>query len=121
MSEESEMWGTLLWGLKISNRGILDIADDIMLCLLDIVNAHTIEPFALTEAIKANHFLFESKDYVRHYSTSGKKRHAIRVLNKFFQLNPGKSFDELVDLGREVKLTRKIFQILRSRYERYTA
>ena len=119
MSENAEMWGTLLWGFEVSNRSVLDHADDIMLCLLNHVDAHTIEPFSLTEAIKSDHRLFESKDFVEHYSTSGKKRHALAVLEKFFESHRGASFAELKAHSKQLKLSRNMIQLLRSRYERH--
>lgn len=120
MSPNAEMWGTLLWGFQVSNKKILDEADDIMLCLLNIVDAHTIEPFALTEAIKADHNLFESKQYIRNYSTSGKKRFALKVLNTFFNEFSNATVEEQIEASKAVNLSRNFFQLIKSRYERYT-
>lgn len=120
LSPNAEMWGTLLWGFQIANKTILDTADDIMLCLLDVVNAHTIEPFALTEAIKADHSLFESKQYIKNYSTSGKKRFALKVLNTFFNEFSNAPIEEQIEASITVNLSRNFFQLVRSRYERYT-
>ena len=119
MSNNAEMWGSLLYGFKVSNRSILDTADDITLCLLEHVNAHTIEQFSLTEAFRGDHQIFESKSFVKHYSTSGKKRHAITVLTEFFESHSHASFEDLKRLSKQVKLSRNFFQLLRSRYERH--
>ena len=120
LSPNAEMWGTLLWGFQISNKTILDTADDIMLCLLDVVDAHTIEPFALTEAIKSDHDLFESKQYVENYSTSGKKRFALTVLQRFFDDLSGSPIEKQIEASKTVKLSRNFIQLIKSRYERYT-
>lgn len=120
LSSNAEMWGTLLWGFQASNRAVLDVADDIMLCLLDLVDSHTIEPFALTEAIKADHNLFESKQYVENYSTSGKKRFALTVLQRFFDDLSGSTIEEQIEASKTVKLSRNFMQLIKSRYERYT-
>lgn len=120
LSPKAEMWGTLLWGFQISNKTILDAADDIMLCVLDVVDAHTIEPFALTEAIKSDHNLFESKQYVKNYSTSGKKRFALTVLQKFFDDLSGSPIEKQVEASKTIKLSRNFTQLIKSRYERYT-
>lgn len=120
LSPNAEMWGTLLWGFQVSNRAILDTADDIMLCLLDVVDAHTIEPFALTEAIKADHNLFESKQYVENYSTSGKKKFALTMLQKFFDDLSDSPIEKQIEASKTVKLSRSFIQLIRSRYDRYT-
>jgi len=120
LSPNAEMWGTLLWGFQVSNKTLLNAADDIMLCLLDIVDAHTIEPFALTEAIKADHDLFESRQYVKNYSTSGKKRYALGVLRAFFDDFGDAPIEKQIEASKRVNLSRNFFQLIKSRYERYT-
>jgi len=119
LSADAEMWGTLLWGFQISNRHLLDKADDIMLCLLEVVVSHTIEPFSLSESIKSDHNLFESKAYVLNYSTSGKKRHALRIITKFFEHNSKLTWIELAKKTNYLNLKRNLFSLLRSRYKRY--
>ena len=119
LSADAEMWGTLLWGFQISNRHLLDKADDIMLCLLEVVDSHTIEPFSLSESIKSEHNLFESKAYVLNYSTSGKKRHALRMITKFFESNSQLTCFDLARKTKHLNLKRNLFSLLRSRYERY--
>ena len=120
LSPNAEMWGTLLWGFQVSNKTILDTADDIMLCLLDVVDAHTIEPFALTEAIKSDHNLFESKQYIKNYSTSGKKRFALAVLRRFCDEVSDASIEQQIEAAKTVRLSRNFLQFVQSRYERYT-
>jgi len=119
LSADAEMWGTLLWGFQISNRHLLDKADDIMLCLLEVVDSHTIEPFSLSESIKSEHNLFESKAYVLNYSTSGKKRHALRIITNFFENNSQLTWIDLAKKTKHLNLKRNLFSLLRSRYERY--
>ena len=119
LSMDAEMWGALLLGFQISNKHLLDQADDLMLCLLGVVDAHTIEQFALSESIKSEHNLFESKAYVLNYSTSGKKRHALRIITKFFEHNSKLTWIELAKKTNYLNLKRNLFSLLRSRYERY--
>jgi len=119
LSKNAEMWGTLLWGFQVSNRHLLDKADDIMLCLLEVVDSHTIEPFSLSESIKSEHNLFESKAYVLNYSTSGKKRHALKIITKFFEKNSHLTWIDLAKKTKHINLKRNLFSLLRSRYERY--
>ena len=119
LSMDAEMWGALLLGFQISNKHLLDKADDLMLCLLGVVDAHTIEQFALSESIKSEHNLVESKAYVLNYSTSGKKRHALRIITKFFENYSQLTWIELAKKTKYLNLKRNLFSLLRSRYERY--
>jgi len=119
LSMDAEMWGALLLGFQISNKHLLDKADDLMLCLLGVVDAHTIEQFALSESIKSEHNLVESKAYVLNYSTSGKKRHALRIITKFFENYSQLTWIELAKKTKHLNLKRNLFSLLRSRYERY--
>jgi len=119
LSEGAEMWGALLCGIQVNNAFILDEADDIMLLLLDHVASHTIEQFALTEAIKNRHEIYEGKRFVFNYSSSGKKRHALRIIKKFFESNAHLTWTELAKKTKHLNLKRNLFSLLRSRYERY--
>ena len=119
LSDEAEMWGALLCGIQVNNVSILDEADDIMLLLLNHVASHTIEQFALAETIKAHHQIHEGKAHVLNYSSSGKKRHAIKIIRSFFASSKQYSYEELAQRTKDINLKRNFFQLIRSRYERY--
>jgi len=120
LSSDAEMWGALLCGIQVCNASFLDEADDIMLLLLDHVASHTIEQFALAEIIKAHHIIYEGKAHVLNYSSSGKKRHATKIIRSFFASSKQYSWEELAQKTKHINLRRNFFQFIKSRYKRYS-
>lgn len=118
LSNTSTMWGSLMIGLRPSMFNILDYADELMLALMHETNIHTIEQFALAEALQTQYLLVEGKKFVSHYSTSGKKAHAESVLRCFFRENSNKTFAEQLTNAREVKLKRGPLTVIKQKLEK---
>ena len=115
LSKKSMMWGSLMVGIMPNMRLSLDWSDKLLIELIDIVPAHTIEPFALSEALLKKYQIVEGKNYVSLYSTSRKKTHAIEVLKKFFEQYQNFSIEEKIKLAQKVKVKRTFLKVLKQR------
>ena len=115
LSKKSMMWGSLMVGIMPNMRLSLDWSDKLLIELIDIVPAHTIEPFALSEALLKKYQIVEGKNYVSLYSTSRKKTHAIEVLKRFFEQYHNFSIEEKIKLAQKVKVKRTFLKVLKQR------
>ena len=118
LSRKSTMWGSLMIGIMANMRPSLDWADKLMLKFFDIVPAHTIEPFSLSETLLRKYKLVEGKNFVSLYSTSRKKKYARNILSNFFNNNKLLNLDEKILLAQKVKIKRPLFVILTQRFLR---
>jgi hypothetical protein len=119
LSRKSELWGSLMVGLVSDMRPSLEWSDFLMLEFYNLVPAHTIEPFALSETLSRSYNLVEGKNYVGLYSTSRKKEYATKVLADFFKKYQSKTIDEKIYFAQKVKIKRPIFVILKQRFMRF--
>ena len=118
LSKKSALWGSLMVGIMPNMRPSLDWADKLMLKFFDIVPAHTIEPFSLSETLLRKYKLVEGKNFVSLYSTSRKKKYARNILSNFFNNNKLLNLDEKILLAQKVKIKRPLFVILTQRFLR---
>lgn len=116
LSNESAMWGSLMVGITANMRSSVDWADKLIVKFFDIVPAHTIEPFALSESLLRNYSIVEGKKYVSLYSTSRKKEYARKVLSDFFSEHNSKSIEEQIQLAQQVIIKRPISVVLKQRF-----
>jgi len=116
LTKHSALWGSLMVGIVSSMRPSLDWADKLMIKFSELVPAHTIEPFALSESLLRKYNLVEGKDLVSLYSTSRKKNYAKKIISNFFQKNKLLSIDEQVSLAQKVKIKRPFFVIVKQRF-----
>lgn len=115
LSPDAAMWGSLMIGITPNMFHLLDYADQLMLSLMEKTDIHTIEQFSLVEALKTKYNVIEGKNFVKHYSTSGKKKHAEKVLRLFFN-NVGKQeFTQQLSAAKKVKLTRNLYTVLKQK------
>jgi heptosyltransferase-3 len=119
LSKKSNMWGSLMVGISANMRPSLDWADKLMIKFFDIVPAHTIEPFSLSESLLRKYKIVEGKNFVSLYSTSRKKKHAKNILSNFFKKNKLLHVDEQVRLAQNVKIKRSLFIIIKQRLRRF--
>lgn len=114
VTKSSVMWNSGVIGLSRKMLDVLDDADEFILAMMDSdCNAHTIEQFALSEALNKYYEILPAKDKVAHYSTSGRKDWARVVLERFFIENGNKSFEEQVQLAKKVSFTRPLSEVIR--------
>jgi heptosyltransferase III len=116
LSINSEMWGSLMIGVMNNMRPSIDWADKLMVKFFDLVPAHTIEPFALSESLLKKYKIVEGKNFISLYSTSRKKKYARKTLSIFFQKSSLLTFNEKVYLAQKVRIKRPIFIILKQRF-----
>jgi hypothetical protein len=116
LTENSRMWGSLMVGIMPNMKPSLDWADKLMLELINIVPAHTIEPFSLSEALLRKYKIVEGKDYVSLYSTSRKKIHATEILSKFFEDYSDIRLEDKIKLAQKVKIKRSFIKVLKQRF-----
>jgi len=116
LSKKSAMWGSAMMGLMPNMRMDLDIADKLMSKLVDIVPAHTVEPFSFSEILLRTYSMVEGKDLVGLYSTSGKKKHAALVLSDFFRYSKGLSVDNKISKAGKVRIKRYPWTIIKQRF-----
>ena len=118
LSKKSALWGSLMIGLMGNMRQSLDWADELMLQLFDLVPAHTIEEFSLSEILLQQFKLIEGKHFIRLYSTSRKKEYARNILSNFFKDNSSLPLNDQVKLAQTVKIKRSLFMVLKQRFLR---
>ncbi len=119
LSKDSAMWGSLLIGVTIKMRKSIDLADQIMLKLLDIVPAHTIEQFSLAEALKKEFKIVEGKNFIKTYTTKRMKENAQAILAAFFYENQFSSFDYKVQRSHKIKFRRPLLTIIKQRLKKF--
>ena len=115
LSKESAMWGSLMVGIMLNMRPSLDWADKLMLVFIDMVPAHTIEPFSLAESLLRKYKMTEGKKYVSLYSTSRKKEHAILIIAEFLNKCQALPIDKQISLAQKVIIKRSGFKVIKQR------
>jgi len=115
LSKESAMWGSLMVGIMPNMRHSLDWADKLMQVFIDMVPAHTIEPFSLAESLLRKYKMTEGKKYVSLYSTSRKKEYAIPLISEFLNKYQELSIDKQISLAQKVIIKRSIFTVIKQR------
>lgn len=114
VTPESTMWASAVIGVTGKQVESLDYADDIMLALRDAgCHAHTLEQFALSEALRQQTELIPAKPWLNHYSTSGRKDWGRKVLERFFTCHGDKPFEEQIKLAQSVSFTRPLTEVIR--------
>jgi hypothetical protein len=115
LSKESAMWGSLMVGIMPNMRPSLDWADKLMKVFIDIVPAHTIEPFTLAESLLRKYRMTEGKKYVSLYSTSRKKEHAMPIIDEFLNKCQALPIAKQVSLAQKVIIKRSAFKVIKQR------
>jgi len=118
LSKKSAMWGSLMIGIMPNMYPSLQWADKLLLRFIDIVPAHTIEPFALSESLLLKYKIVEGKKLVNLYSTSRKKEYAVKILSQFFKNYSSNLINNQIILAQKVQLKRSLFTIIKQRFLR---
>ena len=118
LSKKSSIWGSLMIGLMPNMYPSLQWADKLLLEFIDMIPAHTIEPFSLSESLLKKYKIVEGKKFVSLYSTSRKKEHAVQILFKFFNKYSSFPLNEQVLMAQKVKIKRSLFTIIKQRFLR---
>jgi hypothetical protein len=115
LSQKSAMWGSLMIGIMPNMRHSLDWADKLMQVFIEMVPAHTIEPFSLSESLLREYKITEGKKHVSLYSTSRKKEHALEIIAEFFRKNKSYSVDKQIMLAQNVIIKRSLIKVIKQR------
>jgi len=118
LTKKSSMWGSLMVGLMPNMRSSLEWADKLMIKFVDLVPAHTIEPFSLSETLLRKYTIAQGKKYVSLYSTSRKKEYCAKVLSIFFMKYKSFPINEQIQLSQKVQMKRPFFVVLKQRFSR---
>jgi len=118
MSKQASMWGSAVIGISGVMRSSIELADQLMLKLIDLVPAHTVEQFSLSEMLRKKFKIVEGKNYIDIYSTSGKKCYAEKNIDQFFSMYAAESISKLSKLSSKVRLKRPLLVIVKQRIGR---
>ncbi len=118
LSKKSAMWGSLMIGIMPNMYPSLQWSDKLLLKFIDIVPAHTIEPFSLSESLLLKYKIVEGKKLVSLYSTSRKKEYSVKILSQFFLNYSSMTTKQQIILAQKVKLKRSFFTIIKQRFLR---
>ncbi|WP_413112721.1 hypothetical protein [Thaumasiovibrio sp. DFM-14] len=113
VTEQSMMWASAVIGITPRMIEALEYADQLILAFRKAgCMAHTLEQFALSEALSRNVNLREAKPWVQHYSTSGRKDYARKVLQRFFSRYGSSPFEVQVTASRGVNFRRTLVAVV---------
>ena len=115
LSPNSAMWGSLMIGLMPNMRKHLEWADKLLLKFIDIVPAHTVEEFSLSELLLNKFKIVEGKHLVGTYSTSRKKKHAEKILFRFFRSHSSLPIEDQIRIAQKIKIKRSLLTIIKQR------
>ena len=116
LTKKSAMWGSLMIGLMPNMRSSLEWADKLLIKFIETVPSHTIEPFSLSESLLKKFKIVEGKKLVSLYSTSRKKKYALKVIAQFFLKNSSLPINEQILMAQKVKIKRSITTIIKQRF-----
>ncbi|PMK05045.1 hypothetical protein [Vibrio sp. 10N.261.55.A7] len=113
-NSDSVMWASAVIGMTGARISAFDRADILIQGLRkEGCFAHTLEQFALSEALSRQVSITPAKEWVNHYSTSGRKDWARIVLERFFEEHGNKPFEEQVRLAKRVSFKRPLAEVVR--------
>lgn len=114
VNAESTMWASAVIGITGKQVEAFDYADQLIQALRkEGCTAHTLEQFALSEALIRIVSLIPAKSWLNHYSTSGRKDWGRKVLERFFAAHDKKPFEEQIQLASKVSFTRPLTEVIR--------
>ncbi|MGD8111349.1 hypothetical protein [Vibrio sp. TRT 17S01] len=114
VNDKSTMWASAVIGITGAQLKAFDYADQLIKVLRNGgCKAHTLEQFALSEALSREVTLVPSKDWLKHYSTSGRKEWGRKVLESFFASHGNRPFEEQIKLAKDVSFTRPFSEVIR--------
>jgi heptosyltransferase-3 len=119
INDNAKMWGSAIVGLMGEQFKYIDIADILLQEFKQLVPSHTIEQFALSEALSLEYIIIEGKKFIRLYSTSAKADYAKVVLRSFFQKHSKEKFAKQVTLASKLSLRRSVLHMVKQRINKF--
>ena len=116
----SEMWGSATVGIHHENSQLLFDAFSLFEKLSPIVNAHTVEQFALSEAARIGGYCRKSaKKYIGDWSSIGRKNYATPILDGYFKSHGEHDFAKHLATFKQINLRRPLLTLIQQKYERW--
>jgi heptosyltransferase-3 len=101
------MYCSALIGVSDSMLSAIKLADKLMLQWLPKTNAHTVEQFAISQALlREGTTIVSAAKWIDDFNSKGKKAHAKHRINSFFITTQGLSFDEKAQIAAKWSLRR---------------
>lgn len=117
---DSEMWGSATIGIHHENSQLLSNAFSLFEILSPIVDAHTVEQFALSEASRIRGYCRKAaKKYIDDWSSIGRKNYATPILAKYFKSHGEHDFTRHLATFKRIKLRRPLSTLIQQKYDRW--
>lgn len=119
LEKASRMRNSAVLGIHRSDIQILDLAFDLFCALEPLVDAHTVEQFAISESLRLNRVQVSySRHMTGNWSSSGKKDYATAVLSDFFEKFGETDFDSHMEYWTKIRIRRPLHIVLAQKIER---
>ena len=117
---DSEMWGSATIGIHHENSQLLVDAFSLFEKISPIVDAHTVEQFALSEVSRIGGYCRKSaKKYIKDWSSIGRKDYATPILDEYFKNLGENDFAKHLATFRRIKIQRPFLTLIQQKYERW--
>ena len=119
LSDSSTMNGSAILGLAKRNRHLLDEAFNLFSILNPLVDAHTVEQFALSEVFRIRGLeMFWGKNCINDWSSIGRKNYVTPILGEFFVKYGENNFDQHLNKFDSIKIKRPLKVFLKQKISR---
>ncbi len=120
LSSKSRMLNSSIVGLHKKNIEILVEAFELFSVLEPLVNAHTVEQFALGETFRVNKIDVKfGSTYTRDWSSIGRKNYATPILKQFFEKYGENDFEKHLKNLSSIVIRRPLKTLLKQKLARF--
>jgi hypothetical protein len=117
---DSEMWGSATIGIHHENSQLLLDAFSLFEELSPIVDAHTVEQFALSEISRIGSYSRKNaKKYIGDWSSIGRKNYVTPILDEYFKSYGENDFARHIATFKRIKIRRPLLTLIQQKYERW--
>ena len=120
LSSQSRMLNSSIVGLHKKNIEILVEAFRLFKVLEPLVNAHTVEQFALAETLRVNKIEVKfGSAHTRDWSSIGRKNYATPILKQFFEKHGENDFEKHLENLDSIVIRRPLKTLLKQKLARF--
>ena len=120
LDSKSEMWGSATIGIHHENSQLLFDAFSLFEELSPIVDAHTVEQFALSEVSRIGGYCRKNaKKFICDWSSIGRKNYATPILAEYFKSYGENDFARHLATFKQIKIRRPLLTLIQQKYERW--
>ena len=117
---DSEMWGSATIGIHHKSRHLLADAFSLFEKLSPMVDAHTVEQFALSEVARIGGYSRKNaKTYIEDWSSIGRKNHVTPILQKYFKSHGEHDFAGHLATFKQIKPRRPLSTLIQQKFDRW--